>query len=141
MEKSRIHEGDGDPRHGTDNGYRNLGCRCEPCTTAEAEYQHRRVWSRPTSGQSKGDDCAVLGCDNPPHVKKLCWSCYNRWRGSEYARGDMEEFIKIRRPMKRSKTNVKSQTESQQIHPPLDGTGNWRDDAPPPEYRPGGFFK
>ena len=23
-----------DPRHGTTNGYGNLGCRCEPCTAA-----------------------------------------------------------------------------------------------------------
>ena len=23
-----------DPRHGTDNGYSNLGCRCQPCRDA-----------------------------------------------------------------------------------------------------------
>ncbi len=26
-----IQEGDGDPRHGTVNGYSNLKCRCEAC--------------------------------------------------------------------------------------------------------------
>lgn len=27
-----------DPRHGTSNGYGNLGCRCDLCRTAWAEY-------------------------------------------------------------------------------------------------------
>jgi DNA mismatch endonuclease (patch repair protein) len=35
-----------DPRHGTTNGYGNLGCRCEPCRDANrryhAEYRARR---------------------------------------------------------------------------------------------------
>ena len=33
-----IEEGDGDPRHGTNNGYQNLRCRCRPCTDAFAAY-------------------------------------------------------------------------------------------------------
>lgn len=28
---------DDDPRHGTYNGYSNLGCRCQPCRDANAE--------------------------------------------------------------------------------------------------------
>jgi hypothetical protein len=28
---------DGDPRHGTVNGYDNYGCRCEQCTGAGTE--------------------------------------------------------------------------------------------------------
>lgn len=32
---ARIHPGDGDPRHGTRNGYGNLKCRCEPCRAAQ----------------------------------------------------------------------------------------------------------
>lgn len=31
-----ITPGDGDPRHGTANGYNNLGCRCPECTEAWA---------------------------------------------------------------------------------------------------------
>jgi hypothetical protein len=27
-----------DERHGTPNGYNNLGCRCTPCTAANTEY-------------------------------------------------------------------------------------------------------
>ena len=29
----------GDPRHGTENGYKNLLCRCEDCSEAHREYQ------------------------------------------------------------------------------------------------------
>jgi hypothetical protein len=31
-----------DPRHGTDNGYKNLGCRCDRCTEAWRVY--REAW-------------------------------------------------------------------------------------------------
>lgn len=34
----RISEGDGDPRHGTMNGYVNLRCRCGECRAANATY-------------------------------------------------------------------------------------------------------
>lgn len=40
-----------DPRHGTLNGYNNLGCRCEACRNAIAaymrEYNHRTGRKRP----------------------------------------------------------------------------------------------
>lgn len=32
-----------DPRHGTENGYGNLGCRCEACTVAHRVYT--REWT------------------------------------------------------------------------------------------------
>jgi len=32
--RRRIVPGDGDHRHGTENGYVNLGCRCKDCTNA-----------------------------------------------------------------------------------------------------------
>jgi len=31
-----------DPRHGTNNGYVNHGCRCEPCHEANKAYQRSR---------------------------------------------------------------------------------------------------
>ncbi len=34
----RIAPGDGDPRHGTRNGYVNLGCRGADCTAAKSAY-------------------------------------------------------------------------------------------------------
>jgi hypothetical protein len=54
----------GDPRHGTDNGYTNLGCRCAWCTAAhkDAKTGQRktgtvRVHSR--IGYSNGCRCPV----------------------------------------------------------------------------------
>jgi hypothetical protein len=42
-----IHPGDGDPRHGSDNGYSNLRCRCQHCRQAWARtYQKRRERKR-----------------------------------------------------------------------------------------------
>jgi hypothetical protein len=33
-----IKPGDGDPRHGTLNGYTNLCCRCDQCRSANTDY-------------------------------------------------------------------------------------------------------
>lgn len=41
MGRKGIQPGDGDPRHGTANGYNNLGCHCEPCKAAWA-VEHKR---------------------------------------------------------------------------------------------------
>lgn len=37
-----ISPGDGDPAHGSPNGYKNLGCRGPDCTLAWAEHQAKR---------------------------------------------------------------------------------------------------
>lgn len=42
MPRSRIRPGDGDPRHGTANGYINLGCRCAACCDANTAKQRTR---------------------------------------------------------------------------------------------------
>lgn len=42
-----------DPRHGTANGYRNYGCRCEPCRQARAatrSTEPKRTDSHEASG-------------------------------------------------------------------------------------------
>lgn len=36
---TRIYPGDGDPRHGTYNGYHNLRCWCDDCRKANAAHQ------------------------------------------------------------------------------------------------------
>ena len=36
-----------DPRHGTNNGYQNYGCRCQPCKTAHAAEGHIRKARHP----------------------------------------------------------------------------------------------
>jgi hypothetical protein len=38
-----IEPGDGDPRHGTYNGYRNLSCRCDDCRAANTAYHGARA--------------------------------------------------------------------------------------------------
>lgn len=40
--RTKIVEGDGDPRHGTRSGYCDYGCRCERCRTAAATYRRAR---------------------------------------------------------------------------------------------------
>jgi hypothetical protein len=36
-----------DPRHGTSNGYSNLGCRCPDCTQAWREYHYKWMRAKP----------------------------------------------------------------------------------------------
>lgn len=45
----------GDPRHGTVNGYGNLGCRCQPCRDANAAEVRRRNAERRQRGLAPGD--------------------------------------------------------------------------------------
>jgi hypothetical protein len=34
-----VRPGDGDPRHGSPSTYTNHRCRCDPCRSAQADYQ------------------------------------------------------------------------------------------------------
>ena len=43
QKKQKIFPGDGDPRHGTMNGYTNLNCRCEECKEWQAGYHRSRT--------------------------------------------------------------------------------------------------
>lgn len=51
----RISPGDGDPRHGTHNGYQNLGCRGPDCTAAKMAYERQRG----AEGHHEGDRLLV----------------------------------------------------------------------------------
>lgn len=42
-----IRPGDGDPRHGSINGYGNHGCRCPRCTEAHRINHHRYMNADP----------------------------------------------------------------------------------------------
>jgi len=53
--KNRIKPGDGDPRHGTLNGYTNHACRCEDCTAANTEA-HRQYMHENLEQQAKHAD-------------------------------------------------------------------------------------
>ncbi len=73
-----IRRGDGDPRHGTDNGYRNLGCRCGPCTyAANSARNERRGKSAPAVHNANGykNGCR---CD-------VCRAAINAYRRAERA--------------------------------------------------------
>lgn len=64
--RQRIEAGDGDPRHGTHNGYTNLRCRCDRCraanTASHREWAHRSGYSRPAEDvnyiRARNADCA-----------------------------------------------------------------------------------
>ncbi len=59
----------GDPRHGTANGYTNLGCRCPDCQTSNARRSQR----------GRSDRAARLAADPSlaPHGKA---STYKNWK-------------------------------------------------------------
>lgn len=56
--RSRIFDGDGDDRHGTQNGYSNLSCRCQLCRDAWAaagrEWRIRRAAALPAADPRHG---------------------------------------------------------------------------------------
>lgn len=43
-----------DPRHGTQNGYGNLKCRCEPCKKANTNYLRGRQTKLGVGGKTSG---------------------------------------------------------------------------------------
>jgi len=45
--KNPIKPGDGDPRHGTLNGYTNHGCRCEFCRQANTDAHYDYMQDNP----------------------------------------------------------------------------------------------
>ena len=47
MGRSVINPGDGDDRHGTWNGYKNLACRCASCCQANSEAHYKYMRSDP----------------------------------------------------------------------------------------------
>jgi len=81
--KYRIWPGDGDPRHGTRNGYVNLGCRCDACRAAWAEYfktyrrRERRGLSADDPRHGKYSSYSNHGC--------RCNACRKAW--TTYQRG------------------------------------------------------
>lgn len=46
--RASIVPGDGDPRHGTLNGYGNLGCHCPGCTEAHRVNHFRYMHADPS---------------------------------------------------------------------------------------------
>ena len=75
--------GPDDPRHGTTNGYVNLGCRCERCRTAWRVYirERRRARIAGEAGEPK-----VHGTpSNYTNWRCRCDKCSQAW--NEYNKG------------------------------------------------------
>ena len=82
--RNRIREGDGDPRHGSLNGYINSRCRCQPCRDAQAAYQRAYrgviVLSRddPRHGTTNGYQNYGCRCRNCRTAQADAWRDYRR---------------------------------------------------------------
>lgn len=48
-----MEPGDGDPRHGTQNGYLNLECRCDACRESNTASQAEYVRTHPEQAERK----------------------------------------------------------------------------------------
>ena len=77
--RTPIIEGDGDSRHGSENGYGNLSCRCTRCTRAHADYWTERREKPRTRGKHVNKTCCRAKCKRPAVAKKLCYTCYQLW--------------------------------------------------------------
>lgn len=93
MSSRRITEGDGDPRHGTHNGYVNLRCRCQPCRDAMAaamRAQRARMRSKPVPDHVHGSDNGYCnyGCRCVPCTAAHTESDYRRRYGLQWVRTD-----------------------------------------------------
>jgi hypothetical protein len=65
-----------DPRHGTVNGYGNLGCRCQPCRDAHAAYRRERGYAAKYIERNVARACGTPGCDRRPDRSYLTGYCY-----------------------------------------------------------------
>lgn len=76
QEKPKIVPGDGDPRHGTVNGYRNLGCTGECCKAAAKGQKQGLPDDDPRHGTTNG--YGNYGC--------RCTPCTKAWSDDQAAR-------------------------------------------------------
>ena len=87
FEEHRLAMRPDDPRHGTANGYSNLGCRCSECCAAQTAYAKERG-----IGGYMTIPCPKCGT-GMWYYAKMCRGCRDRLReaphGSEgrYSRG------------------------------------------------------
>lgn len=81
MSAARIMPGDGDSRHGTENGYGNLKCRCDRCRAAHAIFVKKcrvqRNEKLPAVGEMHGTqgcyinyDCRCIPCTISVHLAR-----------------------------------------------------------------------
>lgn len=61
-----------DPRHGTENGYQNLHCRCDRCRTANTIYARGRARANGVRTRAEAHAAQrrpLTGPDDPRHGK------------------------------------------------------------------------
>jgi hypothetical protein len=71
--KTTIQPGDGDPCHGTNNGYNNLGCRCDACRVAHTSYLRERG-----IGSYRRVPCPTCGGTKALRAIQCRWCYYAR---------------------------------------------------------------
>jgi hypothetical protein len=69
-----MHEND--PRHGTVNGYSNLGCRCQPCRDAWAVYHRERGYQARYIERCVASSCGTPECERKPDRAYMTGYCY-----------------------------------------------------------------
>lgn len=88
VNRSTITPGDGDPRHGTANGYNNLGCRGPDCTAAvraqRAAWRARQEPPPPDDPRHGTAHCYTnLGCRCKPCRRAYADARAARARGAD----------------------------------------------------------
>ena len=69
-----------DPRHGTDNGYINLGCRCDKCKAAKAARNARERQVRHATTRSEGVPAGVQhNASTYSNWGCRCQACTQEW--------------------------------------------------------------
>jgi len=75
MPREREPIAEDDPRHGTPNGYGNLGCRCAPCREANRINHKRYIQKVRASGELASLDGAQHGSSYRYDVGCRCDPC------------------------------------------------------------------
>lgn len=77
---------DDDPRHGTPNGYGNLGCRCERCRTANAAVRRAYLARVRAEGRILGKHGSEVAYDSGCRCDKCRTNHNEKARGRVHSR-------------------------------------------------------
>ena len=83
-----------DPRHGTINAYKNLGCRCDECKQAIADYQ-REYYQKKTKGIStRRYDTATFDPNDPDDPGHGTVKGYKKGCKCDHCKQAMNDYVK-----------------------------------------------
>ncbi|MDP7727619.1 hypothetical protein [Mycobacterium sp. TY813] len=77
---------DDDPRHGTTNGYGNLGCRCDLCRAANTRNRRAYLARVRAEGRILGEHGSEVAYDSGCRCTECRERHNERWRTRERAR-------------------------------------------------------